>query len=106
MFIDFIKENIDLIPEEKRVGLEEFYQDPALTYKVDPYVTYIFGTSIEGMTGLDSFTEENDELLRNSKNEENNLYIKKKRIEYFKKNGLDLGDDYDTYVNSVEAKKP
>ena len=105
VFIDFIKENIDIIPEEKRVGLEEFYQNPAMTNKVDPYVLFIFGTSFEGMTGLDSFTEENDELIKNSKNEGNNLYIKKKRIEYFKKNGLDLGDEYETYVNSVEAKK-
>jgi len=105
VFIDFIKENIDLIPEEKRKNLEEFYQNPSQTYIIDTYVPYIFGNSLNGTSGLDSFTEANDELLKSSKDKETIQYIQRKRIEFFKKNGLDLGDDYDAYVNSTDAKK-
>lgn len=40
-----------------------------------------------------------------TKDEKENKRIKDSRITYFKEMGLDLGDNYDAYANSAEAKK-
>lgn len=55
---------------------------------------------------LESFDEECDEiLLDNDIFKDTKKSIIKDRIAYFKKMGIDLGDNYDAYVNSEECKK-
>lgn len=57
-------------------------------------------------TLLDAFSDESEEQLKNPQTREfikDN--IKNDRINYFKKVGLDLGDDYDTYVSCGYIEK-
>lgn len=48
---------------------------------------------------INSFSEENEKVINDYK------YIRQHRINYFKNLGLDLGDNYEDYVNSEEAQK-
>lgn len=50
-----------------------------------------------------AFSEENDKYIEDEKWQ--GLSAKRARIKYFKRMGLDLGDDYDSYQKSEEAKK-
>lgn len=56
-----------------------------------------------GMPLIFSFSEKAENILKEEA--PGDIRIKNNRIKYFKLKGLDLGDDYETYENSEEAKK-
>ena len=67
--------------------------------KTKNYTSYTIG----GSTLIEAFSEENDEILLNGKKWQQDS-IKRDRIEYFKNFGLDLGKDYESYINHPQAK--
>ena len=62
------------------------------------------GYSINGSTLIEAFSQENEELLNNGNSWRVNS-IKSDRIEYFKNFGLDLGNDYQAYLNDPRAQE-
>ncbi len=103
---EFILDNLDLIPEEKRRGLEDYKEDYNKEIYLDSYIRDTLGYSLYSTIDITSFSTESEENLNDS-NE--NVWIsnsiKNDRISYLKKNGIDLGDNYEDYLNSEEARK-
>ena len=103
-YLLFIKENIDLLREEDIQKLEEFEKNPSKTYTLTDYTRQIFGYGIHGNHIIESFSEEAEKSIQ--ENEEWKAErAKKDRINFFKAHGIDLGDDYQAYVQSKETKK-
>ena len=101
-----IEDYLDLIPEDKRSGIEDYFQNPQNYYLLDPYVKYFFGSFLYGGSAIDCFSEAKEEALQSSLSSPwMRDEIKKNRMEYFKKNGIDLGDSYEDYLQNEEVKK-
>ena len=103
---DFILENIDLIPEQFKKGIDKYLQNPNNTYNLNFSIKKLLGNSIEGNGLLDAFSTASNELL----NDEKTMPWRKDsilsdRIEYFKIMGIDLGNDYNNYINNEEVRK-
>jgi len=62
----------------------------------------VFGLNSEAL--IDSFSEENEQLLE-SGTDWKKEYIINDRIKYFKNLGIDLGDDYQSYLNHPKLQK-
>ncbi len=62
----------------------------------------ILGRSLDDDACVEAFSEKNESFLTGGAWRERS--IKKDRISYFKAKGIDLGDNYDDYLNSAEAK--
>ena len=101
---EYIKENIDLLPESKRENIEKYLNGQILS--IDKDVKNILSESLEFSSNLECFSKESDELLNNKaiSSWQTNT-IKENRVKYFKAMGLDLGNEYDSYINNQEAKK-
>ena len=73
------------------------------TFKLDCY-NILIGSNYQSPTLLDAFTSESGKKLHNDKTIE---FIKdsiiKDRIKYYKKIGIDLGDDYNNYLNNPKC---
>lgn len=103
---EFILDNLDLIPDDKRKGLEDYKEDYNKEIYLDSYIRDTLGYSLYSTIDITSFSTKSEENLNDS-NE--NVWIsnsiKNDRISYLKKNGIDLGDNYEDYLNSEEARK-
>lgn len=100
----FLSENIALIPADKRTNLEEYINGKIKEYELDEYTRYFFANSLFSIFPLESFTSESENILYEGtdwKKQE----IMQTRIEYFQKNGIDLGDDYELYLKDSSAQK-
>lgn len=108
----FIKENLhfisldnnELINESDKKEFEE-YLSTDKTYFYNKYLKSIFNTTLNMELDIEYFSEEYNEILNNSENDWKKNTIKEKRISYFKTLGIDLGDDYDSYINDEEIIK-
>lgn len=104
-YAKFIQENLDLIPMDKRDGVEEFLENPSNSYVLNSYIREVFGYSLFGNTLLFAFSRENEDMLC-----DNNTMTwkvdetKNKRVSYFKANGIDFGDVYEDYLDKEEVK--
>lgn len=89
-----------MIPVDKRDGLEEFFENPNNSYKLNSYIKDVFGYSLFGDISLFAFSKENEEMLHNK---DARAWLvsetKNKRISYFKANGIDFGDRYEDYLD-------
>lgn len=63
-----------------------------------------FGYHINNESLIDAFSDENERILEGEKTWRQESVIKD-RINYFKNIGINLGDDYQTYVNNLEIQK-
>lgn len=73
------------------------------TYSCPVTQSYI-GNSLIGTPLIDAFSLENEDLLINGRDWQKDS-IKRDRIDFFKKHGIDLGDDYNLYVANPECQK-
>ena len=100
-----IQEFIHLIPMEKRTNIEEYLRNEKNSSYLDSYIKFLFGYSVESPSILEAFSEESNEKINNP---EERPWIKQSiiedRIRYFKKNGIDLGNNYEDYCQSKEAQ--
>lgn len=103
---EFILDNLDLIPEDKRSGLEEYRKDYTKSWGLNSFFTEIFGYSYYGPLKVECFSSEKEEILNSTdKDSWKADCIKSDRIDYFRACGIDLGSNYEEYLNSEEAKK-
>lgn len=100
-----IEELKDLFTEEEYQQIQEkmnskyYYSIQDVNSKTKNYISY----SLNGAILIDAFSEKSEEILRTGK-EWRKESIKKDRIKYFKNLGIDLGDDYDVYLNDERVK--
>ena len=89
----------EYLPEEDKTKMDEEY-----LFNLDCYETLV-GFSWDSKCLLDAFSSESSEKLEDPKVVDfikNNIV--EDRIKYYKKMGLDLGDDYEDYVESKKAQ--
>lgn len=105
-YLKFIEENIDLVPEAEKEGYEKFKRNPERSLELGSYTRYIFGYGLQSNHPLEAFTTASCQTLENNDvSSWKKEAIERDRIEYFKRNGIDLGNDYEAYQESEEAKK-
>ena len=103
---EFILENIEFIPEDRRSGLEEYKTDLGKAYNLDNYIKNVLGTSLFSALPIENFSKEKEEKLNNPDTHEwQKDSIKKQRIRYFKDIGIDLGNNYEDYLNDEKVQK-
>lgn len=104
LYRQFLKENIDIFPENIRVKVEEYLNDETAILEHD--IWEIAGISLEHDGCIKAFSEDAENILHDSNSPSWKVNsIKEERIKYFKILGLDLGDNYDDYLKSEEARK-
>lgn len=105
-YCGFIDEFSDLLNEEDLKKLEEEKQGENLYLSTNVGVEIFFGTSFRLDSIIDYFNEISDDRLNDPNT--NSFYIntiKEKRIKYFKYKGIDLGNNYDDYMNDSRVKE-
>ncbi len=106
-YFQFVEENIDLISPEDQIIINRIKENPRLYYQLPPYVMFLFGYyNINETLPFLAFSEESDQQLMDPDTtdwDKNN--IQERRIEYFKRNGMDLGEDYQSYINNEQVRK-
>ena len=102
---EFLKENIDLIKEDDRKGVIEYLNDSKKSYLINYSVRRLLGSSIQSESILESFYEEQEDILNN---EETSTFIKnniiENRIKYFNNIGINLGNNYNLYLENEDVK--
>ena len=105
-YLKFIEENIDLLKEYDRQQVEIFKKDPTKHYALTRYTNMIFGYSLGANSILESFSEESEKILNDPEEASwKKNSIREDRIKFFKENGINLGDEYETYLKNSEVKK-
>ena len=104
-YLRFIEENIDLLSEADRQKVEIFKGNLNKSYVLTSYTGFIF-KKLNSDSPFEAFSEESEKVLNDPKES----FWKKDsiindRIRFFKENGIDLGDDYDAYLRSDDAKR-
>lgn len=99
-----LEEIKDLFTEDEWKGIEESLNDKYLTSirNISGKTRNYLSSSLDATSLIDAFSEESEELLLTGA-EWQQKSIKEDRIQYFKNLGLDLGDDYDAYLNHPKA---
>ena len=105
-YLKVIEENIDLLPEKEQKTFEMVKNIPSQKYMLPEYLRFIFGYRLNETSPLEAFSEESEKIL-NDQNEPDwkKDSIKKDRINFFKKNGIDLNDKYEMYLENETVKK-
>ena len=102
---EFLKENIDLIKEDDRQGVIEYLNDSKKSYLMNYSVRRLLGSSIQSESILESFYEEQEDILNN---EETSTFIKnniiENRIKYFNNIGINLENNYNLYLENEDVK--
>ena len=105
-YLRLMLENKDLLGEADLEKLEEYKKDLSMSYILTPYTTFIFGYGIGSSSPIEAFSKESEEMLNDS--EQSNWKkesIMEDRMRFFKKNGIDLGENYEDYKNSEITRK-
>ena len=104
-YIMYVRDNIDLIPESQRQPLYDYLDGKTKNFYHNKYFSGILGYNLQSTSILEYFSEENDLALTDPNNKWKADSIKRNRVEYFKLLGIDLGEDYEAYVNDSECQK-
>ena len=103
---EFYKQIMQYVSTEDRQNIEEALNSQSnmiwqFLEKADP--DEIYSSTFSSGAKLEFFHEKYDEKINENSYDAKN--IRKRRIEYFKLKGIDLGDDYSLYENSEETKR-
>ena len=104
-YIMYVRDNIDLIPESERQPLYDYLDGKTKNFYHNKYISEILGYNLQSTSILEYFSEENDLALTDPNNKWKADSIKRNRVEYFKLLGIDVGEDYEAYVNDSECQK-
>ena len=101
-----ISELRDLFQEEEYQEIQELFKSGyySSVHSANGKTKNYTGYSLNGSILIEAFSKENDEKLISGTSWQKDS-IKTDRIKYFKNFGLDLGDDYESYLNNPEAQK-
>lgn len=101
---ELINEFKYLFTEEELKHLKE-NNDKGFSIKyINKKTENYFGYSLNSTALIDSFSIENDELLTTSTKWKKESIIKD-RIQFFKNQGIDLGDNYENYIEREDIQK-
>lgn len=102
---EYIRENLDLIPEEKRKNLDKFLNDENEDYLNNEFISKLLGYSLNGITLLSSFYEDADKILEDNKPFWKIEQIKRERILYFNNLGITIEGDYEDYIKNSKVQE-
>lgn len=102
---ELLASNLDLVPESYLEKVQEYLSSSHDSSVLDYKLRYLFGQTIKSTGYIEMFGKDSEEILRKSKDSWRASDILSNRIKYFKIHGIDLGNDYNAYINSEEAKK-
>ena len=94
-----------LFNEEEQEKINKYISEES--YFLDSTIENIIGNSLVSDSNLEKFSQENEEIINENNKEENwrKEYIIKDRIKYFNAKGINLGTNYEDYLNNDEVKK-
>ena len=96
---EFILDNLDLLDDNLKNIINDYLNDKLYNYKDREKIDGIFGSSYGGNGYLDFFSSiANDKLLNGRDFEKKE--IKNNRVKYFNTMGINLGSNYDDYVQA------
>ena len=104
-YLMYLKENIDLIPESERTPIYEYLDGKTKNFFPNTYIRTVLGYSLDTSLDLEYFDEKCDQILEDKEPEWRVSNIQRNRMDYFKGIGLDLGSNYEAYVNDSECQR-
>ena len=107
-YLKFINDFIDLIPNNELEKIKTYIEDPngSIYSNTIPFTMAYLGDSLESSIPLSYFSIEYDNILIDpDESEWRKKSIMKNRIDFFKSIGIDLGNNYDDYINNEECVK-
>lgn len=107
-YLKFINDFIDLIPNNELEKIKTYIENPngLIHYTKIPYTSVYLGDSLESSIPLSYFSIEYDNILIDpDESEWRKRSIMQKRIDFFKSIGIDLGNNYNNYINNEECIK-
>lgn len=107
-YLKFINDFIDLIPNNELEKIKTYIEDlNGLIHSTKiPYTSVYLGDSLESSIPLSYFSIEYDNILIDpDESEWRKRSIMQKRIDFFKSIGIDLGNNYNNYINNEECIK-
>lgn len=106
-YLLYLKENISLIPEEHRTPIYKYINGESKNLFANSYISAVLGaTLVASSTYIEYFSTEQEEKLNNPDVDDwTKNSIKRQRINYFNGIGIDLGDNYEDYLNNPECQK-
>ena len=107
-YLKFINEFINIIPNKELEKIKQYVQDPneILFENNIPYTNSFLGIDLQDNLLISYFSLANEEILNNpNESEWRKKTIKEKRVKFFKGIGIDLGNNYDDYINNEECLK-
>ena len=106
LYYELIIDNIDFIPEDKQDGLEEYKNNKEKSFLLSKELKEILGYSLDGNSLLDAFSKESEDIINNPNSSSWKINsIKEDRIKYFNNWGINLGNNYETYLENDEVKR-
>lgn len=107
-YLKFINDFIDLVPSNELEKIKTYIEDPNgyISSTRIPYTSAYLGDSLESSIFLSYFSIECDNILIDPDEPEwRKKRILQNRIDFFKSIGIDLGNNYDDYINNEECIK-
>lgn len=105
-FFQLINEFSYLFPKEELDAVEKQMEEYGYISIYDKKIinSYV-GNTLFSPCIIEAFSSKNDALLLNDKESWKAKSIIKDRIKFFNNMGINLGDDYESYINNDECKK-
>lgn len=101
-YVQYIMDNYNFFKEDEMKEINEYLNSRS---GLAPEYLKIISNSLIGEPLLKSFSKESQQIIEEKgKDYWKSKSIIKDRIDFFKLKGIDLGDNYDLYMNSKEAK--
>lgn len=105
-FIDYILKFQDYLPPEEVKELKSKISiNSKINFRDFPIIYLFFDTSLSATPLIEAFSSESNKVLAENKPDWKVESIKYDRIRFFKKYGIQKGDDYETYMNDPECQK-
>lgn len=101
---ELIANNMDLVPEMYLEEVKKYLNGENEIYFLSSKLKSFFGYALNLTADIEMFGQASEDALAKDKDSWKSSTIKNNRIDFFKANGIDLGDDYEAYVNSEQAK--
>lgn len=95
---EYILNNIDLVPEEKRKEVYDYLEKSEEGYAYSDFVNNFFSYSIKGNSLIESFSEESSEILIDGKDKWRIQKIKENILKYFKIMGISNAESFEECI--------
>ena len=101
---EYLLKNLSFFSPSEQQEIKDYVEGKKQTYQMNNYYQQLLGSSMTSFALIEAFTEEKENALHNPNTKSFEIRdIKRRRIDYFKKNGIDLGDEYEDYKRNEEA---